>query len=280
MTPANCANPVFTPDASAFSTAPEIGAYEYDAAAALILAADSLSDPTDGRAMRDALRTLSFQGASGLVKFSSSTLDRDTTSVVIALQNLIYNPHTQLMEFRPVRFFSSTGVTVVDEITWSGNTTTQPVDLTTVTPDVRRNLMPRSLTITALVLCGVTVFLAVGCIVWTVAYRDADAVRSSQPVFLALIAVGVILSNAAAIPIIQDHKDKPLVSASTTGAGYYPDLDRACTTGLWLFSLGFDIVYGSLFAKLWRVQRIFLSPRIGQGPAKRSVMLSYLGDEP
>ena len=184
------------------------------------------------------------------------------------------------MEIRPVRYFSSTGITVVDEITWPGNTTVQPVDLTTITPNVRRNLVPRALTTTALLLCSLTMLLALGCIVWTFAYRDADAVKSSQPVFLALIAAGVILTNATAIPVVREHRDEPLVSASTNGAGHYPGLDRACTAGVWCFSLGFDIVYGALFAKLWRVQRIFLNPRIGQGPAKLSLMLGYVGEPP
>ena len=34
--------------------------------------------------------------------------------------------------------------------------------------------------------------------------------------------------------------------------------------------------YGSLFAKLWRVKKIFLNPRIGQGPVRVSTMALYV----
>ena len=53
----------------------------------------------------------------------------------------------------------------------------------------------------------------------------------------------------------QDHRDKPRVTTSTGGKGYYSDLDTSCSVGLWLYLIGFDITYGSLFAKLWSVYR-------------------------
>ena len=93
MTAADCANPYFTPDASLFGAElNEIAAYEYDAAAALILALDAVSaaNESSGVAVKTSLQALEFDGASGHFSFEA-TLDRGALSVDFALNNLIYH---------------------------------------------------------------------------------------------------------------------------------------------------------------------------------------------
>ena len=90
MTAADCNNPVFTPSPSLFGGPPvDVGSYEYDAAAAMILALDSLTvaQESDGDVVRAAVGALDFQGASGRMKFEAS-LDRDVTTADISLFNL------------------------------------------------------------------------------------------------------------------------------------------------------------------------------------------------
>ena len=67
----------------------DVGSYEYDAAAAMILALDSLTvaQESDGDVVRAAVGALDFQGASGRMKFEAS-LDRDVTTADISLFNL------------------------------------------------------------------------------------------------------------------------------------------------------------------------------------------------
>eukprot|EP00966_Prymnesium_polylepis_P260262 6012166-Prymnesium_polylepis.1 len=72
---ADCANEVFTPPSNIFTAAaPDLGVYEYDAAAAMILALDSVTtaQETDGDAVRAAVAVLDFEGASGRMKFEAS----------------------------------------------------------------------------------------------------------------------------------------------------------------------------------------------------------------
>ena len=230
----------------------------YDATAALILALDSLSvaQESDGDVLHAAVGALDFQGASGRMKFEAS-LDRDVTTVDISLFNLIYhntgNPTTDV-EFREVRTFTDVRLEVVEvaPIIWCGNTTVQPVDLTTAIPRHNRNLLDSFLVALAIGLSAISVTMALSFMYWAHRYRHEEAVKSSQPTFLILIALGCIITLTATIPLTRDHSNSepdPNVTPGTRGV--YSTLDGACAGAFWFYFAGFDLTYGSLFAKLW-----------------------------
>eukprot|EP00966_Prymnesium_polylepis_P263866 6095988-Prymnesium_polylepis.1 len=241
MTPADCANPYFTADASLFEAeVNEAAAYEYDAAAALILALDSVSDANEssGVSVKTALQQLEFDGASGHFSFEQ-TLDRGALSVDFALNNLLYHEDAGTLEFRQVRVFHSTHIEFVAPITWIGNVTTPPEDITTATPGHFQNFYPTTRWATGTV-AALTMADAAVCIVWTWVYRDTRVVKAAQPIFLALTAVGVLITLAATIPLARNHRDiAPDTSYAEGTKGRYPGLDQSCAAAFWLFCLGF-----------------------------------------
>ncbi|KAL1498923.1 hypothetical protein AB1Y20_013444 [Prymnesium parvum] len=290
MTSAACTNPYFTANASWFQhKEPDLGAYEYDAAAAMVLALDSLTEAeeNDGDAVRAAVGALDFSGASGRIRFYSN-LDRDLATAEMALINMVFHPEQVEVEFRVVRIFRKSDTIIssvanddvsnitfdiifVAPIVWLRNSSVQPVDLTTVIPYHDENFIPPLMWTAYISLSITTGVLAFLCIVWTIVNRDTSVVKSAQPVFLVLIAVGVSITLLASYPLTLDHN-----GLEPDANGRYESLDSACAATMWFYLFGFDITYGSLLAKLWRVKKIFLNRKIGQGPVPLYQMLVYV----
>jgi hypothetical protein len=204
---ADCANEVFTPPSNIFTAAaPDLGVYEYDAAAAMILALDSVTtaQETDGDAVRAAVAVLDFEGASGRMKFEAS-LDRDVTTAEISILNLVYHLDTDSLEFRVVRTFTNSYLQVLEiaDILWVANSTKRPLDLTTVVPDHNQNFLDSFLQTLCVALSCTSIAMAVVLILWTLLYRKHEAVKPAQPILMILIAVGVIFSLIATIPLTK-----------------------------------------------------------------------------
>merc|ERR1711871_284176 len=62
--------------------------------------------------------------------------------------------------------------------------------------------------------------------------------------FLLLVCVGCMISSASILVLSHDQ-------------GSRESLDSACSSLPWLYSLGFVITFATLFARIWRVQKIF-----------------------
>jgi len=180
------------------------------------------------------------------------------------------------LEFRVVRTFTNSYLQVLEiaDILWVANSTKRPLDLTTVVPDHNQNFLDSFLQTLCVALSCTSIAMAVVLILWTLLYRKHEAVKPAQPILMILIAVGVIFSLIATIPLTKDHNGiDPDLSVPVGTKGVYSELDGSCSSTLWLYIIGFDITYGALFAKLYRVKKIFLNPKIGQGPVKVQDML-------
>lgn len=107
-----------------------------------------------------------------------------------------------------------------------------------------------SLKVISWVLCGLLFSFCFYALGWTYYYRDNPLVKVSQPFFLALLIVGSIIS---------------LLSMITMGieGSYREDteniwlVDTACMANAWLWGMGFAITYSALFAKVWRVHKLY-----------------------
>ena len=80
--------------------------------------------------------------------------------------------------------------------------------------------------------------------------------RVSQPFFLALVLIGCGISSSTIIAMAQEDEGNGPVDA--------------CMAIPWLYSVGFSITFGSLFAKIRRVHNIFkfnASPAAARGVA-------------
>ena len=81
---------------------------------------------------------------------------------------------------------------------------------------------------------------------WVGLHRNTAVVRALQPLFLLAICVGVFILVSAIIPI---GIDDGFVDAAS--------VDIACMSIPWLIVNGFSLVFCSLYAKLWRINKLF-----------------------
>jgi gamma-aminobutyric acid type B receptor len=93
---------------------------------------------------------------------------------------------------------------------------------------------------------AVVLFTSAVFIVWVYLHRDRRVVKAAQPIFLYMICVGAALSASA---IFTRSFDESFGWSEQ-------QLSRACMASVWLFSSGYIIIYGALFAKLWRINRV------------------------
>ena len=76
--------------------------------------------------------------------------------------------------------------------------------------------------------------------------RQQQVVRALQPIFLGTISFGVLVMGSAIIPLSLDDESVPQRGC-----------DIKCMALPWLLCLGFSIAISALFAKLWRINKLF-----------------------
>jgi hypothetical protein len=84
---------------------------------------------------------------------------------------------------------------------------------------------------------------------WTYYYRNNTLVKASQPFFLGMVITGTLLSSLSIVPM-----------SAETGYRDSEDIrkvDAACMAAPWLWGLGFSITFSALFAKVWRVKKLY-----------------------
>eukprot|EP00978_Attheya_sp_CCMP212_P029574 scaffold105445_cov43-Attheya_sp.AAC.1 len=90
--------------------------------------------------------------------------------------------------------------------------------------------------------------LALACIYWTYSKRNIRVVKASQPLFLIMIATGVLIMSGALIPLsLPDSSNQQFQNNS-------------CMATPWLLVLGFSCTFAALFSKTWRINQIFNCP--------------------
>jgi len=100
--------------------------------------------------------------------------------------------------------------------------------------------------------------------VWLYVNRLHKVVRFAQPEFMCLIILGAVLITFTLVPLSLDDQ----------GVQYYsldgdlnlgiasPKLDSACKVVPWLYLTGFSLEFSALFAKVWRLKKIFLAKHL------------------
>lgn len=105
-----------------------------------------------------------------------------------------------------------------------------------------------SLTILGYVFLGSIVVCCIVFAAWVFWNRKSFVVRASQPPFLYMVLVGVVIMGATIIPLSIDDEN-----VSTRGCSI------ACMCVPWLISVGFVTTFSALFSKLWRINKIHQS---------------------
>lgn len=87
---------------------------------------------------------------------------------------------------------------------------------------------------------------------WIFMMRRHRIVRASQPQFLIMIAVGATIMGSTMIPMSFDDGNQVM---ATDKSGTV-----ACTSAIWLLSIGFTTIFSALFSKTWRLNKIWHNP--------------------
>lgn len=108
---------------------------------------------------------------------------------------------------------------------------------------------------------GVICFCIVGVlsiyfIGWTLFNRSSKVIMASQPFFLVMIAFGVLTLAAALIPLSFDDDGSSDTISNSKAVGI-------CMSIPWLAFNGFGIIFSSMLAKTWRVNKLFKSSKTG-----------------
>ena len=182
----------------------------------------------------DVITHFEFDGASGKVRLDPKTQTRDVSSVRYALMNMLIGgpgseTGTLLFEARVSMYYdlskNDNTALIVEPFIFADNSTTPPYPLPPLVVD--QNYIGDGVRVSGLVLCGLTILTALGWICFTVYYRRSKFIRGSQPPFLYMLCVGVIVMACAIIPMsLQEPVSIEL-------------LNVACMAQLWLLSAGF-----------------------------------------
>lgn len=132
------------------------------------------------------------------------------------------------------------GHCVCDSMKWTGQDCSIEVD-----EDL--NLIPPALKALGYCMFGFNCVVVVGCGIWLFLKQDTRQVKVMQPFFLALVLLGCLISSSTILAL----------AAESSGDGPV----RGCMAIPWLYSLGFSITFGTLFAKIRRIFRIISGRR-------------------
>lgn len=126
---------------------------------------------------------------------------------------------------------------------------------------------PSSLKILAYVMFAGNVAVILGCGVWLLRHWHSAEVRASQPSFLLFVLLGCLISSSTIVAMAQEDDD-----------GKEPN--AACMAIPWLYSCGFCVTFGVLFAKIRRVHLIFKQAAANQqanatGARQKSLQISF-----
>ena len=139
---------------------------------------------------------------------------------------------------------------------------------------------------------GIVATACVGCIVWVIAHRNTPVVKTTQPFFLVMVAVGVLIMASTLIPLSYDdnganiavENSDNIITATTvptTAPSVSPTSSPTMTRGMleddeqmgeqndvstrdiaicmsipWLAFCGFSITFSALFSKTWRIKQL------------------------
>ncbi|CAB9516275.1 acid type B receptor subunit 2 [Seminavis robusta] len=97
-----------------------------------------------------------------------------------------------------------------------------------------------------LVLMAISCLMSISFGAWVYWNRNDRVVQSLQPVFLIGLCVGTFILCFSILPLsIVDELEKESAR------------DHACQATPWLIVLGFNMIMSSLYAKLWRINKLF-----------------------
>lgn len=130
------------------------------------------------------------------------------------------------------------GNCVCRSIKWTGNDCSIKVQEET-------HMLPHSIVAVCYSLVGITFVAVMCCASWVIKNRKRAQVKMAQPSFLLLILIGCVISTSTIIALAQEDEGEGPV--------------HACMAIPWLYSVGFSLTFGVLFAKIQRIYKLMES---------------------
>ncbi|GBG32804.1 Metabotropic glutamate receptor-like protein B [Hondaea fermentalgiana] len=148
--------------------------------------------------------------------------------------------------------------------------------LSILNPTLEKNLIPVPVVVLSFVLVLLFFISFIVLAFWVQKHRRQKIILISSPPFLLQILLGATICVAAIIPLsLQD--DGVFYSENADENGNYPGLDIACAAAPLLYSVGFAVLYSSLWLKTWRLGRIFDNPKLKRIFITNRTMQLYQG---
>lgn len=192
--------------------------------------------------------SFNFSGLTGQIVVDESTGTRNVTSIQYELASVIY--YGDNLAFDRAGFWTGSSWMVSDSILFPGNTTTIPDDTYYAGEDL--NLILQGLRGLVWALMVIVELMCIFFVFWVRANRHAKVIVKSQPHFLIISLIGVMISTSSVIPLGIDEG----IVTSQFG------LNFSCNAWIALWTYGNTIIYGALMAKLYRIMRIFNNPNL------------------
>jgi ABC-type branched-subunit amino acid transport system substrate-binding protein len=229
-------------------------ALAYDAM--LLPAYAACSMDTDFFSSNDLFNAISqseFDGATGRIRLSRDSQTRDPVSIQSSLDNFVIDEAASRdgkVRFKRrtvelIRFDEVDHGDSLNRFIYSDNSTSPPLPMPP--QDFNFNLINTTTRASGLALCVLVILIALGWIAFTYAHRHAKYIRGSQPPFLYMLCIGVIVMATSIIPM---SFQEPMPTSS---------LNVSCMSQLWLLSAGFTTTFSALFCKIWRLNKVVKS---------------------
>ncbi|CAJ1931277.1 unnamed protein product [Cylindrotheca closterium] len=229
--------------------------FMYDAVIALGLAACNVdyneTDYFDGYQHFEKFKETEFEGASGTIRFDRATGTRLADAARFTITNFVHMGNvgnTATFENVETDVFQDGEWINVEPRVFNDGTSNTPPDLPPVEPNnLYIGAVLRSIGI--VITCSIWA-ISMGLALWMACHREAPVVRASQPIFLGIIALGCFLMGTSIIFLSLDDE---VVSTETCSA--------FCILVPWFFSFGWILSFSALYAKTYRVNKIFHNPK-------------------
>lgn len=206
-----------------------------------------------GTSHYEAVLETSFSGASGKVLLENETGSRDVSTTYFTLTNFVpdvVDPkgNTSFTRVDAAQYVDGKW-NISNAIVFNDGTTEIPPDLPAFV--VEKNFISQGTRILGFVLAAIVILSSGALSAWTAVERrkKSHVVVAAQPLFLHLICAGTFLMGSSIIPAGLD--DDVLKSGN----------DGVCMATPWLASMGWCLVFSSLFAKTLRINKVFHNPQ-------------------
>lgn len=235
-----------------FGTEPSTaGFFLYDAVNVIGISMCKTDTPFfTGEDITPILETLSFDGASGQIEFED-TGTRFWQTTVYTIWNVVPVEEVDInginrFALAPTSYHLDGWHKIPENnFIYASGTVTPPPELSILEIDDKN--VSSNVIVIALLLMGMTMLSSFLCFCWILRNKGEPIVCASQPEFLVLISVGTFIMSGAILPLsMREYQDKE-------------DALLTCMADLWLYFIGFSLVYSALALKARHLYKVHIA---------------------